>query len=149
MSNNTLHIYTDGACAGNPGPGAWGVVMSFNGTRKEMADYVPYTTNNQMELSAPLAALNSLKETSRPYTIKIYSDSQYLIKGMNEWLNKWKKNGWRAKTGPVKNKGLWEALDKLNQLYEIEWIWVKGHASNELNNRCDFLAKEQIKINGG
>jgi len=68
---------------------------------------------------------------------------------MNEWLKKWKKNGWRAKTGPVKNKELWEALDKLNQLYEIEWIWVKGHASNELNNRCDFLAKEQIKINGG
>jgi len=149
MNNNTLHIYTDGACVGNPGPGAWGVVMSLNGVRKEMAGYVPYTTNNQMELSAPLAALNSLKETSRPYTIKVYSDSQYLIKGMNEWLEKWKKNGWRAKTGPVKNKALWETLDKLNQLYVIEWIWVKGHASNEHNNRCDFLAKEQIKINGG
>ena len=149
MSNNTLHIYTDGACEGNPGPGAWAVLMFYNGASKEMAGFTPYTTNNQMELNAPLAALNSLKEISRPYTVKIYSDSQYLIKGMNEWLPKWKNNGWRAKKGPVKNKDLWEALDRLNQLYKIDWIWVKGHASNEHNNRCDLLAKEQIRINSG
>ena len=149
MSENTLHIYTDGACEGNPGPGAWSSVMLFNGSRKEMTGYAPYTTNNKMELSAPLAALRSLKETSRPYSINVYSDSQYLIKGMNEWLAKWKKNGWRSKSGQVKNKELWEALDKMNRIHEIKWIWVKGHASSEHNNRCDFLAKEQIRINRG
>jgi len=149
MNDNTLYIYTDGACAGNPGPGGWGVVMLYNGFRKEMAAFVQHTTNNQMELRAPLAALKALKETGRPYTIKILSDSQYLINGMNTWLSSWKRKGWRGAKGPVKNRELWEALDKLNQLHNIEWIWIKGHASNEHNNRCDYLATEQIRINTG
>jgi len=146
--DNIIHIYTDGACSGNPGPGGWGAVMIYNGVRKELAAFEQYTTNNKMEMGAALAALNALKDKG-PYTIKLYSDSQYLVHGMNSWLAKWKKKGWRTTKGPVLNRELWEALDKLNQYHKIEWIWVKGHASNELNIRCDFLANEQIKLNTG
>ena len=146
MKENILYIYTDGACSGNPGPGGWGVVMLFNGNRKELAGFELYTTNNKMELSAPLSAISSLKQNG-PYSIKLYSDSQYLIRGMNEWLASWKKKGWRTTKGPVKNRELWEELDKLNQKHHIEWIWVKGHSTNEHNNRCDWLANEQIRLN--
>jgi ribonuclease HI len=148
IRDNIVHIYTDGACSGNPGPGGWGAVMLYNGVRKELAAFEPYTTNNKMELGAALAALNALKN-KKPYTIHLYSDSQYLINGMNSWLAAWKKKGWRTTKGPVMNRELWEALDKLNQLYNIKWFWVKGHSNNEHNNRCDYLANEQIRLNTG
>jgi len=146
ISDNILHIYTDGACMNNPGPGGWGVVMLYNGVRKELAGYAPKTTNNRMEMAAPIAALESLKKNNR-YTIRVYSDSQYLINGMNKWLVNWKRKGWRATKGPVKNRELWETLDALNKLHDIQWIWIKGHASNEHNIFCDQLANEQIRIN--
>ena len=146
-NDNILHIYTDGACLGNPGPGGWAFVMLFNGIRKESAGYAPSpTTNNRMEMMAPISALNALKKDRR-YTIRLYSDSQYLINGMNKWLANWKRKGWRGTRGPVKNRELWETLDALNRLHDIEWIWIRGHASNEYNNFCDYLANEQIRLN--
>ena len=146
MADGILHIYTDGACMNNPGPGGWGVVMLYNGIRKELAGYVPSTTNNRMEMMAPISALKSLKKDKR-YIIKVYSDSQYLINGMNKWLANWKRKGWRTSKGPVKNREIWEVLDTLNKLHDIQWIWIKGHASNEFNIAYDYLANEQIKAN--
>jgi len=146
IKDNTIHIYTDGACSGNPGPGGLGAVMLYNGVRKELAAFEPHTTNNKMELGAAIAALNALKKGL--FNIQLYSDSQYLILGMNGRLDKWKRNGWRTKNGPVKNRELWEALDKFNQHHKITWIWIRRE-SHEFNIRCDYLANEQIVLNSG
>ena len=137
-------IYTDGACSGNPGKGGWGAILMYGDVKKEISGGNPNTTNNQMELTAPIEALKLLK---RPCEVKVYSDSAYLVNAFVQgWLKNWKKNGWKtADKKDVKNKELWLEIDKFMQIHEIEWIKVKGHADNEYNNRCDELAVNAIK----
>lgn len=140
----SVTIYTDGACSGNPGPGGWGAVLEFKGVEKEISGYHPSTTNNIMELTAALKALQSLKE---PCEVSLYSDSAYLVRGFNEgWIHNWQKNGWQnSKKEPVANKEIWQSLIEQSQHHKITWIKVKGHSDNELNNRCDKLATDEIK----
>ena len=139
-----IKIYTDGACSGNPGPGGWGAVLLYNGKKKELSGYNPQTTNNQMELQAAVEALQHLKE---PCQIDLYSDSKYVVQGMTEWIDNWKARGWKtASKKPVRNKEYWFKLDELNNKHSINWHWVKGHADNEHNNRCDQLAVTAIKL---
>ena len=137
-------IYTDGACSGNPGPGGWGAILEFRGIEKEISGSVPNTTNQRMELTAALKALELLKE---PCFVQLHSDSAYLIRGFNEnWLGKWEQNGWKnSKKEPVSNEDLWKALLEQNRRHKITWIKVKGHSDNPLNNRCDALATGEIK----
>ena len=137
-------IYTDGACSGNPGKGGWGAILMYGDVKKEISGSNPNTTNNQMELTAPIEALKLLK---RPCEVKVYSDSAYLVNAfLQGWLKNWKKNGWKtADKKEVKNKELWQEIDRLMQIHTIEWIKVKGHADNVYNNRCDELAVSAIK----
>lgn len=136
-------IYTDGACSGNPGPGGWGAILSYGDNRKEISGYEELTTNNKMELTAVIEALNMLK---RQCNVEIYTDSVYVKDGITKWIEKWKKNNWKTtKKDGVKNKELWIKLDELVNQHQIEWNWVKGHADNELNNRVDELARNEIK----
>ena len=138
--SETVTIHTDGACSGNPGPGGWGAVLEYGGHVKELKGGEADTTNNQMELTAAIEALNALK---RPCTIEIYTDSQYVKNGIQGWLFAWKKNGWKtAAKKPVKNVDLWQALDAAAQRHKITWHWVKGHAGHDLNERADRLANE-------
>jgi ribonuclease HI len=133
-------IHTDGACSGNPGPGGWGAVLQYNGTIKELKGGAPLTTNNQMELTAAIEALNALK---RPCEVELHTDSQYLKNGLTSWIHSWKRNGWRtADRKPVKNAELWKALDEAVQRHTIDWRWVKGHAGDEMNERADRLAND-------
>lgn len=140
-------IYTDGACSGNPGPGGWGSILMYNDQKKEISGFCENTTNNIMEITAVLEALKLLKE---PCNVKVYSDSAYVVNAFNQnWITNWKKNNWKnASKSPVKNKELWEELDKLISIHEVEFIKVKGHSDNEFNNRCDFLATSAIKNKG-
>lgn len=137
-------IYTDGACSGNPGKGGWAAILMYGEISKEISGGNPNTTNNQMELTAPIEALKLLK---RPCMVEIYSDSAYLINALTlGWLEKWKKNGWKtADKKDVKNKELWMEIDGFMQVHKIDWIKVKGHADNKYNNRCDELAVSAIK----
>ena len=137
-------IYTDGACSGNPGKGGWGAILMFGDIKKEISGASLDTTNNQMELTAPIEALKLLK---RPCEVKVYSDSAYLVNAFTQgWLKNWKKNGWKtADKKDVKNKELWLQIDNFMQIHKIEWIKVKGHSDNEFNNRCDELAVSAIK----
>ena len=137
-------IYTDGACSGNPGKGGWGAILMFGDIKKEISGASLDTTNNQMELTAPIEALKLLK---RPCDVKVYSDSAYLVNAFTQgWLKNWKKNGWKtADKKDVKNKELWLQIDNFMQIHKIEWIKVKGHSDNEFNNRCDELAVSAIK----
>jgi ribonuclease HI len=137
-------IYTDGACSGNPGPGGWGSVLIFNDVQKEISGAQKDTTNNIMEITAVLEALKLLKE---PCKVKVYSDSAYVVNAFNQgWIKNWQKNNWKtASKDPVKNKELWEELYELTEVHDVEFIKVKGHSDNELNNRCDFLATSAIK----
>ena len=131
-------IYTDGGCKGNPGPGGWGAILSFGDVRKELSGGEAMTTNNRMELSAAIAALESLK---RPCAVELHTDSQYLRNGITLWIKGWKANGWKtASKDPVKNVDLWLRLDAAVKDHDISWHWVKGHAGNELNERADQLA---------
>ncbi len=133
-------IWTDGACSGNPGPGGWGAILTFNGHRKELKGGEAQTTNNRMELMAAIAALESLK---RDCGVDLYTDSQYVRGGITAWMKNWKRNGWRtADKKPVKNAELWQRLDAAAQSHEIEWHWVKGHAGDPNNERADELARE-------
>lgn len=133
-------IHTDGACSGNPGPGGWGAVLQYNGTIKELSGGAAQTTNNKMELTAAIEALNALK---RSCTVELYTDSQYVKNGIGGWLYGWKKNGWKtAAKKPVKNVELWQALDEVVKRHTVTWHWVKGHAGDELNERADRLANE-------
>ncbi len=141
-----VEIYTDGACSGNPGPGGWAAVLLYNGHRREISGYAADTTNQRMELTAALKALKVLKE---PCRVRLYSDSAYLINAfLKNWFASWERNGWvtKGKT-PVVNQDLWRELLSLSRKHEVEWIKVKGHSDNELNNRCDELAREAIKNN--
>ena len=136
-------IHTDGACSGNPGPGGWGAVLQYNGHVKELSGGAKLTTNNQMELTAAIEALNALK---RPCTVELYTDSQYVKNGIGGWLFGWKKNGWKtADKKPVKNMELWQALDAAVQRHNVTWHWVKGHAGHDLNERADRLANEGME----
>ena len=139
-----VNIYTDGACSGNPGPGGWGCILEFGPHRKEMSGYMAGTTNNRMELFAAISALGALKE---PCDVKLYSDSAYLVNAFNEhWIDGWKKRGWiKSDKKPALNVDLWERLLPLTQRHELHYHWVKGHAENEKNNRCDQLAVAQSK----
>lgn len=136
-------IYTDGACSGNPGAGGWGAVLFYKGTKKEISGYVDNTTNNQMELTAAIKALDKLKQ---PCEVELYSDSAYLINAFNEgWIVNWQLNGFKnANKKPVLNADLWQQLIDFNNTHKIKWIKVKGHADNEYNNRCDELATGEI-----
>lgn len=137
---DTVIIHTDGACSGNPGPGGWGAVLQYNGHVKELSGGAQLTTNNQMELTAAIEALNALKRSCK---VELYTDSQYVKNGIGGWLFGWKKNGWKtAAKKPVKNVELWQALDAAVQRHDISWHWVRGHAGDELNERADRLANE-------
>lgn len=133
-------IYTDGACSGNPGPGGWGAVLRYGDTVKELKGGEALTTNNRMELTATIEALNALK---RPCAVELHVDSVYVKDGLNKWIHGWKRNGWKtADKKPVKNVELWRALDAATQRHTIAWHWVKGHAGDEWNERADVLANE-------
>ena len=137
-------IYTDGACSGNPGPGGWGAVLICDGVQKEISGARKDTTNNIMEITAVLEALKLLKFECE---VEIYSDSAYVVNSFNQgWITNWQKNNWKtASKEPVKNRELWEELYDLTQKHKTQFIKVKGHSDNELNNRCDFLATSAIK----
>ena len=134
-----IEIYTDGACSGNPGPGGWGAVLRYNGRKKEISGGEVQTTNNRMELTAVIAALECLKE---PCAVELYSDSKYVIDALSKgWAVSWRKKGWiKSDKKPALNVDLWERLLKLTEAHEMHYHWVKGHADNEYNNRCDALA---------
>jgi ribonuclease HI len=132
-------IHTDGACSGNPGPGGWGAILEFKGATKELFGGAPATTNNRMELTAAIEALSALK---RPSTVELHTDSEYLRNGITQWINGWKRNGWRTRDRkPVKNDDLWQALDALIVQHKVDWRWVRGHAGHDLNERADALAR--------
>lgn len=142
MSTDAVVIHTDGACSGNPGPGGWGAVLAYNGTRKELYGGEKDTTNNRMELKAAIAALNAL---TRPCTVEMHVDSVYVKDGITKWIFGWKRNGWKtADKKPVKNVELWQALDEAIQRHQISWHWVKGHAGDPENERADELARMGI-----
>lgn len=137
---NPVIIYSDGACSGNPGPGGWGAVLIYGDKRKEISGGEPMTTNNRMELRAATEALMALK---RSCSAELHTDSEYLRKGITEWIGKWKANGWRtASRDAVKNADLWQALDEARQRHKVSWHWVKGHAGEVENERADELARE-------
>jgi len=135
-------VYTDGACKGNPGPGGWGALLIFEGREKEIFGGEAQTTNNRMELTAVIRALEALK---RPVAARIYTDSQYVRRGITEWLSSWKARDWRtADRKPVKNQDLWQQLEKVSASHRLEWHWVPGHAGVPGNERVDRLANEAI-----
>jgi ribonuclease HI len=139
-ASKSVVIYSDGACSGNPGPGGWGAVLMYNDTRKEIRGGEAATTNNRMEL---MAAAEALKALTRPCKVNMHVDSEYVRKGITEWIYKWKANGWRtASKDPVKNADLWQALDAARARHDIAWHWVKGHAGHPENERADELARE-------
>jgi ribonuclease HI len=137
-----VEIYTDGACRGNPGPGGWGALLSYGEHQKELSGAEVLTTNNRMELTAVIRALEALK---RPSQLRIFTDSEYVRRGITEWVKSWKARGWKtADRKPVKNQDLWERLDELVLPHQIEWRWVKGHSGVPGNERVDQLANEAI-----
>jgi ribonuclease HI len=136
-------IFTDGSCRGNPGPGGWAAVLSFNGREREVSGGEPATTNNRMELTAAIEALNAL---TRPCVVELHTDSQYVKNGITQWLPLWKARGWRTMTkGAVKNEDLWRRLDEARLRHEVDWRWVKGHAGHEMNERVDVLARRALE----
>ncbi len=137
-----VYIFTDGACRGNPGPGGWGALLRYGELEKSLHGGEPLTTNNRMELLAAIEALAALRE---PCQVIITTDSQYVRKGITEWLAGWKRNGWRtASKAPVKNADLWQRLDQLNQYHQVDWRWVKGHSGHRENEIADRLANRGI-----
>jgi len=133
-----ITIYTDGACSGNPGPGGWGAILQYQDTLREISGGEKETTNNRMELLGAINALSALKE---PCEVSLYTDSQYVAKAINEgWLKGWKAKNWKRKDGDLKNVDLWQQLDRLLSIHSVKFFWVKGHADNKFNNRCDELA---------
>lgn len=139
-----IEIYTDGACSGNPGAGGWGVILRCGAVEKELSGGEQETTNNRMELTAVIEALKALKKECR---ITLYTDSRYVMDGINQWMPNWKNNGWRTtnKKSPVKNVDLWQQLDALAARHQIKWVWVKGHNGHPENERVDVLARNQAK----
>ena len=140
-SKPQVTIYTDGSCDVNPGPGGWAALLKAGGRDKELSGAEPATTNNRMELTAALRALEALKQPSR---VRLYTDSEYLKRGINEWVENWRARGWKRKGGALANADLWQALDRAIQRHEIEWHWVRGHAGNRDNQRVDRLARQAM-----
>ena len=140
----TVTLYTDGACSGNPGPGGWGAILEYNGTQKELSGGESSTTNNRMELTAVIRGLQALKE---PCIVELYSDSKYVIDALEKgWALGWKKRGWvKSDKKPALNPDLWEQLLALTEVHQVRCHWVKGHAENEHNNRCDQMAVAESK----
>ena len=140
---DTVHIYTDGSCSGNPGPGGWGVLLRWRGVEKEMSGGEAATTNNRMELTAVIEALRALKG---PSVVALYTDSQYVQKAMTEWLANWKAKDYRVKGGGLrKNHDLWRQLDELSRRHRVRWHWVRGHAGDPGNERADELARRGME----
>lgn len=150
MSAGRVIVHTDGACSGNPGPGGWGVVMEWNGSRRELYGGAAHTTNNRMELMAAIMALEALK---RPCTVSMHVDSSYVKDGITRWIAAWKRNGWKtADRKPVKNADLWQKLDGAIARHDVSWHWVKGHAGHDENERADELARlgvAEARASGG
>lgn len=141
--SEVVEIFTDGACSGNPGPGGWGALLRIGASEKELSGYDPATTNNRMEL---MAVIESLRVLKRPVTARVHTDSQYVQKGISEWIHGWKRRGWKtADRRPVKNADLWQTLDALTVGHQIEWLWVRGHAGHVENERVDALARKAIE----
>jgi len=139
-----VSIYTDGACSGNPGPGGWGAVLIYGEKKRELSGGAPQTTNNRMELTGVIEALTTLTE---PCDVTLYSDSKYVTDAINKrWLDSWVAKNWKKKDGAVKNPDLWQQLLPLLEKHRVAFVWVKGHAENEYNNRCDELAVEQAQM---
>ena len=133
-----VHIFTDGACSGNPGPGGWAAILRYGAKERELSGAEPHTTNNRMELTAAIRALAVLTE---PCEVTLTTDSQYLRLGVTQWMENWKRRGWKtASKSPVKNQDLWMALDELVQRHSVTWKWVRGHSDHPENERCDQLA---------
>ncbi len=142
MSKETVTVYTDGACRGNPGPGGWGAILEMGKHRRELKGGERETTNNRMELKAAIEALTALNRRCR---VELYTDSEYVRKGITEWMDGWKKKGWKtAAKKPVKNRELWEVLDSQRNRHDVNWHWVKGHSGHPGNERADALANEAI-----
>ncbi len=141
-------VYTDGACSGNPGPGGWGAILEYHGRKKELSGFDPSTTNNRMEVTAAIRALSALTEAC---DVTLYSDSTYLVKAFNDrWIDGWLRRGWKTSSGTaVENRDLWEALIAQTKRHRVTLRWVKGHASNPGNNRCDELARGAIEAGRG
>ncbi len=139
----SIDIYTDGACSGNPGPGGWGAILRTGSHEKEIWGGEPHSTNNRMELIAVIRALELLK---RPVLARVHTDSQYVQKGISEWIHSWKKRGWKtASKEPVKNEDLWRALDAAASVHDVKWVWVRGHAGHPENERADALARKGVE----
>lgn len=144
MSDKVVEIWTDGACKGNPGPGGWGALLRHGRHEKELCGGEAETTNNRMELTGVIEALKALK---RPCHVIVHTDSQYVQKGMSEWLPNWKRRGWQtADRKPVRNADLWQELDALVGRHQVEWRWVRGHAGDAGNERADALANRGVKL---
>jgi ribonuclease HI len=144
--SQTLEIYTDGACRGNPGPGGWGVLLRYGKHEKQLFGGERLSTNNRMELTAVIQGLRALKRSSR---VRITTDSQYVKQGITQWIHNWKRNGWKtAARTPVKNADLWQALEAETRKHEVEWRWVKGHAGHAENELADRLANRGIEEMG-
>jgi len=140
---HTVELFTDGACLGNPGPGGWAALLRFKGTEKELTGGEPQTTNNRMEL---MAVIEGLKALSRACSVTVFTDSQYVQKGITEWIHSWKRRGWKtADKKPVKNADLWQALDAARLGHNVTWTWVKGHAGHVENERVDVLARTEAE----
>jgi ribonuclease HI len=144
MNTDVIEVFTDGACKGNPGVGGWGALLRSKGRERELFGGEPNTTNNRMEL---LAAISSLEALTRPCQVRLHTDSKYVQQGISVWIHGWKLRGWKtADKKPVKNEDLWRRLDTLAALHKIEWIWVKGHAGHEGNERADVLANRGVEL---
>jgi ribonuclease HI len=142
VNGDAVLIFTDGACRGNPGPGGWGAILRYRGRERELSGAEPATTNNRMELTAAIRALDTLTRTCR---VELVTDSQYVKQGITDWLPGWKRRGWRAASGqPVKNQDLWQQLDTLTQRHQVDWFWVRGHTGHPENERADRLANQAI-----
>lgn len=143
MTRKLVHIFTDGACSGNPGPGGWGAILRYNGREKELKGGETLTTNNRMEM---MAAIRGLEALSQPCKVELHTDSAYLRDGITKWIHGWKRNGWKtADRKPVKNEDLWRVLDDIIATHDISWHWVKGHAGHPENERADALARDGLK----
>lgn len=137
-----VEIFCDGACSGNPGPGGYGAILRYGGSEKEISGSAPDTTNNRMEMTAVIEALRLL---TRPCHVSVTTDSQYVVKGMTEWIAGWQRKGWKnSKKEPVLNRDLWESLLEQSKDHSVEWKWVRGHAGHTENERCDQLAREAL-----
>lgn len=143
MDPKEVEVHTDGACRGNPGPGGWGAVLRYGNVEREICGGEAHTTNNRMELTAAIRALSALRE---PCVVQLFTDSEYVRRGITEWMHNWRRNGWRtADRKPVKNADLWRELDAESSRHHVEWHWVKGHAGHPGNERADALANRGLE----